>query len=231
LPADELQRISPYLEPVVFDSQAVLYEIGAPLMCVYFPRTLVASWLTCTSDGAAVESSTIGREGVLGLLAVWGTQVTFTKAVIQVPGEAVRIPAEVLRKISSPGTPLYELFCGYTKVFVRQLSQSVACNALHSVRQRCCRWLLTTQDRVLTDHFPLTQDVLARTLGVRRASVAEVARDLQRAGLIRYRRGDITIVNRAGLEAETCECYRVLKGDFDQLLGKDKALAKRAGQQ
>jgi CRP-like cAMP-binding protein len=221
LPEREFKRLLPHLEVVRFDSPAVLYEVGAPLTHVYFPRTLVVSWLACTAAGDAVKTGTIGREGAVGVLALWGNPATFTRAVAHVPGEAVRIDADILRRKAIPNSELHGLLCRYTKSYVRLLCQSVACNAVHSVRQRYSRWLLETRDRVLSRQFSQTQVQVARVLGVRRATVAEIAGDLQAAGLIRYKRGDLTILDRRGLEAEACECYRALKEEFDTLLGPD----------
>jgi CRP-like cAMP-binding protein len=220
LPASERKRLAAHLEPVTLSAHTVLYEIGAPFTYVYLPQTAVVSWVNAT-DGKRVEAATMGREGVVGLLALWGTAATFGQAVVQVPGEATRIRSDLLQKTAPPGTPLHQAFCRYMKALIHQLAQSVACNALHSVKQRCCRWLLSTQDRVLSDQLPVTQDMLARVLGVRRAGVGDVMRDLQSSGLIRCQRGAIVIGNRQGLTTAACACYGILKDVFDDLLGPD----------
>jgi hypothetical protein len=204
----------------MLSAQTVLYKVGAPLTHVYLPRATIVSWINAT-DGRRVEGATIGREGMVGLLALWGTTVTFAEAIVQVSGEAMRIPSDRLRTEAVPGTPLHEVLCAYMKAFMHQVGQSVACNALHSVRQRCCRWLLSAQDRLLADRLPLTQDMLARTLGVRRASVANVVCDLQAHGFIVCQRGEIMLVNRSGVEAAACSCYGVVKQVFDRLYGPD----------
>jgi len=164
-----------------------------------------------------VEHSTIGREGAVGILAFLGRGNTFHRAVVQLPGPAWRLDVNDLRRLGPQGSPLHDLLCRYTVAFVRHLAQSAACNAIHSIRQRCCRWLLTTHDRVRSDEFPLTQELFAQMLGVRRASVAEVARLLQRTGLIRYRRGLIAILDRSGLEKAACECYGIIKAAFGRV--------------
>ncbi len=140
-------------------------------------------------------------------------------AISQVVGDAVRMKADVFKREVTPGTSLYKLLLRYTQALLNQISQSVACNSLHPVERRCCRWLLMCHDRVRSDQFMLTQELLSQMLGVRRASVSVVAATVQKAGLIRYNRGRITIVDREGLEAGSCECYRVVKEEFDRLLG------------
>src|SRR5262249_25946720 len=154
----------------------VLYQPGDPIQYVYFPLAAVVSWVVRLRDGSAVETATIGREGVVGIRAFLGTREMFAQVAVQVAGPAVRLPRGVLIAAAASGSAMYDGLSRYTSALLMQLSQSVACNALHTVRQRCCRWLLMVQDRVQADEFALTHDFLAQMLAVRRPSVTEVAR-------------------------------------------------------
>ncbi|MBL8798205.1 MAG: Crp/Fnr family transcriptional regulator [Planctomycetia bacterium] len=219
LPRAEYQRLQPQLEPVALAHRSVLYEPGDAVRHVYFPRSGAVSMLADLTEGQSIELTSLGREGMVGLRAFLGETITPFRFLVQAPGEALRLEAEFLQVESQRQGPLHQLLCRYTSAFLMQLAQLAACNGLHTVKQRCCRWLLLMQDRIRADAFPLTQDFWARMLGVRRASVADVARALQRDGLIRYRRGVVTILHRAGLERSSCECYRLVRREYSQQFG------------
>jgi len=218
LPAAEYARLLPSLETVPLALRQVLYEQNAPIPHVYFPQHGVLSVVKVMTDGDAVEVATMGSEGMAGLPVFLGG-VSPAETFVQIAGEAKRMSAAAFREAASPGSPLHAVLQCYTEALFSQLMQSVACNRLHSVQQRCARWLLMTHDRVGgADEFPLTQQFLSFMLGVRRAGVTVAASTLQEAGLIRYSRGKITVLDRAGLEAASCECYRTVRADFDRLL-------------
>jgi CRP-like cAMP-binding protein len=216
----ERQPLLPALELIALHMRDVLLEPAVPIPCVYFPLHGVVSLISTLGDGTQVEVATIGNEGLVGLpLVLYANTIPFT-AFVQVPGEALRIDAEVFGRLLHEGSgALHQLFYRYTQALFNQLAQHVVCNRLHRIAQRCARWLLLTHDRVGRDDFPLTHEFLALMLGVRRASVTEVAGRLQRAGLIRYRLGVIEVLDRVGLEAASCECYGVIKQEYDRLLG------------
>jgi CRP-like cAMP-binding protein len=214
------QQLLPALELIVLSMRERLIEPHVPIPFVYFPLHGVVSLVSTLEDGTQVEVATIGNEGLIGLpLVLYANTVPFT-AFVQVPGEALRIEAEVFGRLLLEETGvLSQLLYRYTQALFNQLAQHVVCNRLHRIAQRCARWLLLTHDRVGRDEFPLTHEFLALMLGVRRASVTEVAGRLQKAGLIRYRLGIIRVLDRAGLEATCCECYSVIKQEYDRLLG------------
>ncbi|MBD2101095.1 Crp/Fnr family transcriptional regulator [Leptolyngbya sp. FACHB-261] len=221
LPRSEYERLLPYLEPVSLELKWVFYESNQPIDYVYFIQRGVGSLLTPMANGSAVEAATVGNEGIVGLPVFLGAARTPDRAVMQVPGEGLRLNAEVFRAELNRNGALYSLLQRYTHALMVQMAHSAACNRLHSIEQRCSRWLLMTHDRVRSDQFQLTQEFLAQMLGVRRAGVSEVASVLQRSGLIRYTRGQITVLDRPGLEAVSCECYQVVKAEFDRLLLKN----------
>jgi CRP-like cAMP-binding protein len=218
LPREEYKRLWTYLEPISLPFKQCIYEPNEPIDYVYFINSGVASVLTVLRDGGTVEVATIGNEGMVGTPVLLGTDRSPTEVIAQVPGDALRMRVDVFKKQVPPGSPLHNLLLRYTQALINLLTQSVACNRLHSVEQRCCRWLLLTRDRVESDEFPITQEFLAQMLGVRRASVSEVAAILQKAGLIRYHRGRMRLLDRQGLEAGSCECYQVIKKEFNRLL-------------
>lgn len=218
LPQKEFERLWPNLEIVSLTFQQILYEANQPIEYVYFPNNGIISLVTITEDGGTVEAATVGNEGMVGICVLLGVDEIPVRAISHIAGEAWRMKTETFKREITSDSPLYALLLRYTQVLVSQLSQTVACNRLHSVEERCCRWLLLCQDRVQSNQFALTQETLAQMLGVRRASVSVVAAILQKAGLIRYSRGKITILDRTGLEAASCECYRVVKAEFDRLL-------------
>ncbi len=214
------QPFLPALEWLPLAMRERLIEPDVPIPWVYFPLHGVVSLISTLGNGAQIEVATIGNEGLIGLpLVLYANTIPFT-AFVQVPGEALRIDAAVFGRLLDEETgTVRQLLYRYTQALFNQLAQHVACNRLHRIAQRSARWLLLTHDRVGRDEFPLTHEFLALMLGVRRASVTEVAGRLQRAGLIRYRLGRIRVLDRAGLEAASCECYFVIKQEYDRLLG------------
>jgi len=219
LPRQDYERLRPSLEIVTSGIKDLVYEPNGPIAYVYFPLNCVFSLLTIMADGTAIEYATVGNEGMVGLPVFLGAETMPSRAYTQVPGEAVRMKAELFREAARPVGPLHDVLLRYTQALVSQLAQTAACNRLHSIEERCSRWLLMTHDRVAGDQFVLTQEFLGLMLGVRRQRVNAAAGLLQKAGLIRYRRGQITILDRQGLEAASCECYRVTRREFDRLLG------------
>jgi CRP-like cAMP-binding protein len=223
LPPDSYERLSPHLERVEFSVRQTLWETNAPIRSVYFPRTCVLSLLIPLEEDGPVESATIGREGMAGVPIVLGADETLATTIAQVPGEALRLPAAVLRTAIGQDSALLAVMLRYAHVLHEQASQAVACNRKHSMDERCARWLLMTQDRVGASQFPLTQEFLAFMLGVRRATVTVAAGILQHAGLIRYSRGKVTIVDRARLEEAACGCYRVMREKSEAMFGPEAA--------
>jgi CRP-like cAMP-binding protein len=218
LPAEDFERLLPHLETVTLEVKDFLYERDEPIEYVYFPIDCVTSTIATMRDGRTVEVGTIGKEGMDGLPVFLGAQTAPLASFCQVPGDAARMTAEALRSEVRPGDRLYELLRRFTEATLVFAAQSSACNRLHSVEQRCSRWILHTHDRVGKDEFYLTQEFLSQMLGVRRASVSEVASAFQGEGLISYRRGNLRIVDRCGLEAATCECHGVITKEFERLL-------------
>jgi CRP-like cAMP-binding protein len=218
LPREEYKRLLPYLEPVSLPFKKYLYQSQAVIEHVYFPNSGVVSMLSVMEDGGTVEIATVGNEGMIGIPVLLGANCAPAETLVQVPGDAMRMKADVFKSQVIPGSPTHNLLLRYTQALMSHLSQSVACNRLHSVEKRCCRWLLQTRDHVSSDEFPMTQEFLAHMLGVRRASVSEVAAILQKAGLIRYHRGKMKIIDQKGLESGSCECYRVIKQEYARLL-------------
>jgi CRP-like cAMP-binding protein len=217
---EERSRLAGEVEEVQLELKERLCEAGGRIDSVYFPLTAVVSMLNDADGSGGVEIATIGNEGLVGVSLSWDA-TTLNPAEflqVQVPGLALRMNAEVFVRDFSQGNGLTDIVHRYTQAFVSQLSQQVACNGLHSIEERCARWLLLTHDRVGSNDFPITQEFLAQMLGVRRPSVTVVAGILQQAGFIRYRRGMVQITDRRGLEAASCECYRVLREVFDRLI-------------
>jgi CRP-like cAMP-binding protein len=219
LPADDYQRLLGDTAAATFRLKDVLLTPGKPIDRVYFPQGAVISLLTTMDDGSSIEIATIGNEGFVGVPLFLGAQAMGARDLyqVQVPGQAMAMDARAFL-VASGRDPLRGLVQRYTQALFTQVTQQVACNGLHSVEERCSRWMLLTHDRVGSDDFPLTQEFLAQMLGVRRASVTVAAGALQHAGFIRYYRGRVTIINREGLEDASCECYRIIRGEFDRLL-------------
>jgi CRP-like cAMP-binding protein len=218
LPRAEFEHLKPYLELAPLAIKTVLYKPDHSLSHVYFPTTAVLSLLTVLKDGSSIEVGLVGREGMAGLAAFLGAPTPRVRCMVQVPGEAYRMRAQNFRDQVSRNSALHGLLLGYTHRFMTQLSQLIACNSQHAVEQRLCRWLLMTHLRVGVDRFPVTHEFLAAMLGVRRASVSEVAQRLQEAGLIRYHRGAMTILDHQGLEASACECYQAVRSEVHHTL-------------
>lgn len=207
------------MRPVDLPFRQILYRTGASIECVYFPNSGTASALTIMEDGSAIEVATIGREGLVGLGALLADKTSANEVIIQIAGDALRMDIGVLEEEAGGNSPLRRLLLLYQTAFLTQISYSVACNGLHTIQQRCCRWLLMTHDRVDSNEVPLTHEFLGIMLGVRRASVTEVLRPLHEQGLLNNSRGSINVLDRSGLEALACECYRKTKSEFDRLLG------------
>lgn len=219
LPAEERERVCARLEPVVLAFKQGLCEPDVPIAYVYFVERGVCSLVQDMIDGAVIEVSTIGPEGMVGLPVYLGAESMSSRVFVQLPGDALRVDAATFRDLAVPGSLLHLLLGRYTQALMGQMAQGVACNRLHSIEERCARWLLQTHDRVHADRFPLTQEFLGEMLGVRRASVNVAAGILQKAGFIRYSRGVITILDRDGLESASCECYRLVEAEYVRLIG------------
>ncbi|HEX4611124.1 MAG TPA: Crp/Fnr family transcriptional regulator [Urbifossiella sp.] len=219
LPGEDLARLTPHLERLTLASRYPVYDAGGPIPHVYFPVDCVISLVSEMDGGRLVEVATVGREGVVGLPVFWGAGSMPLRAFAQIPGDAYRMPADAFRAATAAGGDLPALLLRYTQAVFHQVARSAACNRVHPVDRRCARWLLMSHDRVGRDRFELTQVFLGQMLGVRRSGVGEAAGALQRAGLIRYTRGRITVVDRAGLEAAACECYRVIRDEHQRVAG------------
>jgi CRP-like cAMP-binding protein len=196
----------------------VLYESGGKLQHVYFPTTSIVSLLYVMTDGASAEIAVVGNEGILGISLFMGGETTPSRAVVQSAGYGYRLKAKLLKQEFGRGGPVMRLLLRYTQALITQMAQTAVCNRHHSVEQQLCRWLLLSLDRLSTFELTMTQELIANMLGVRREGVTEAAGKLQRAGLIRYKRGRITVLDRPGLEQEVCECYAVVQKEFDRLL-------------
>lgn len=218
LTAADAAALSPHLQPVGLAAGEVLYRPGDHFEHVYFPRSTGISVLTLLADGTVVEGALVGREGMVGLPLFLGDDRSRAMVICQIPGVALRMDAEAFRAEIGPAHPLSDRLRRYTVGRMIQISQGAACNRRHGVAMRCATWLLLAADAVAAESFPLTQRFLSIVLGVRRATVAEAAAALQRAGLIRYRLGNVAIVDRPGLEAAACECYAVIRDEFARLL-------------
>ena len=208
----------PHLTPIEMERGRLLYDPGDPLDTVYFPLDGVISLMTLMDNGAAIESATIGPEGALGLMAAVSPRQSLSRAIVQTPCRALRISAVQLHEAWEKSPAIRRLVDRHTEALFGHAIQSVACNALHSVEERFCRWLLTCHDRISTNTVALTQEFLADMLGVQRTTVTAVARALQERDYIRYRRGIVDIIDRSGLEAMTCECYGVVRRNYERLL-------------
>jgi CRP-like cAMP-binding protein len=217
LPVDERLDLGSELRLVELGLREQIYDIGAAISEVYFPLSCVVSVVATVEDDVAVEVAMIGCEGMAGLPAFLGTAASPHRSFCQVPGQALRLETDAFRRFLAGDGALHDLLHHYTQAVMAFLAQNIACNRLHSAEERTARWLAQTHDRVGSDSFPITQDFLAQMLGVRRATVSASARILQRAGLIRYSRGRVTILDREGLHAAACECYLIIRHEFDKL--------------
>jgi CRP-like cAMP-binding protein len=220
LPPEELAVLAPHLEHVPLELGMVVEDVYHPIEWIYFPETGIVSSLSVMADGSAVETATIGREGMSGLYVFHGVEVTPEHAFIQVPGEGWRLPTKVLRDRIDDLPTLKRLLHLYSAALFTLVGQNSGCNRKHTMVQRCARWILMSHDRVGRDSFQLTHHVLSQMLGVRRASVTEAAIVLSNAGAIEYTRGVVRVVNRAKLEQLSCECYGIIQGAFDRIFGR-----------
>jgi CRP-like cAMP-binding protein len=218
LPDAEWARWMPYLESVEMPLGKVLYESGSRVEHVYFPTTSIVSLLYVMEDGASAEIAVVGHEGVVGISLFMGGASTPSRALVQSAGKGFKLRADmVLGEFNRAGLVMH-LLLRYTQALITQMSQTAVCNRHHSLDQQLCRWLLLSLDRLHSKELVMTQELIANMLGVRREGVTEAAGHLQNAGLIEYRRGHITVLDRAGLEKRTCECYAVVKKEYDRLL-------------
>jgi CRP-like cAMP-binding protein len=221
LPSDEYERIVPGLQKVSFSLGEVVYEFGGQLDYVYFPTTAIVSLLYTMENGSSAEMGLTGNDGVVGIALFMGGGTMPNRAVVQSAGNALRMKAKLLQDEFARGGKFQHLLLRYTQALITQISQTAVCNRLHAVDQQLCRWLLLSHDRVKADELIMTQELIADMLGVRREGVTVAAGRLQDAGAISYVRGHIKILDRAKLEETVCECYRVVKNEFDRLLGSD----------
>lgn len=210
-------RLLPRMEKISFTLRQILYEAGQPISHVYFPLSGVVSLVMTLRGGDSVEVATTGNEGLVGTPVLLGAERSALKAVCQVTGQGLKMRTDAFRRSVEEHPELQSLVRRYAQALVEQIAQTTACNHVHSVQARMCRWLLMTHDRVGADEFQLTQEFLAQMLGVRRPSVTVAAGLLQKQGLIRYQRGRIRITHRAGLESGACECYETVRQEFDRL--------------
>lgn len=218
LPDAERDRWLPHMELVDLPLGKVLYESGATLLHVYFPTTAIVSMLYQMEDGGSAEIAVVGYEGLVGISLFMGGQSTTSRAVVQSAGRGFRMKSSLLMKEFNRAGPVMHQLLLYTQALITQMTQTAVCNRLHSLDQQLCRWLLLSLDRLHTNELVMTQELIANMLGVRREGVTGAAVNLEKAGLIRYRRGHITALDRSGLEERTCECYAVVKREYDRLL-------------
>jgi CRP-like cAMP-binding protein len=218
LPATEWERLAPQLELVELSLGAVLYESGMAMSHVYFPTTAIVSLLYVLENGASAEIAVVGREGVVGIALFMGGGTTPSRAVVQSAGLGYRLRAQLIQDEFKQAGPVMHLLLRYTQALITQMAQTAVCNRHHSLDQQLCRWLLLSLDCLRTNQLVMTQELIANMLGVRREGVTEAALKLQRLGLIRYARGHITVLDRPGLEQRVCECYDVVKREYDRLL-------------
>jgi CRP-like cAMP-binding protein len=225
----DYERLRPHLHRVPLAYRQSLYRADNPIDYVYFIETGVGSLVNTMSNGDAAEVGTIGNEGIVGLPLMLGDDRAPTSVYVQVPGSGLRIKAALFKRELARSASMREVMLRYVHAFFNQVAQSAACNHFHSLQERCCRWLLMTHDRMQSDEFLLTQEFLAMMLGVQRTGVTAAAGALQRAGLIRYSRGTVTMLDERGLVRRSCECYAVSKKEFDRLLGEPKKRTRRVG--
>ena len=218
LPKAEQKRWFPQLEWVDMPLGEVMYESGATLRHVYFPTTSIVSLLYVMEDGASAEIAVVGNEGIVGVSLFMGGGSTPSRGVVQSAGKGYRLSAKLMKNEFDRAGPVLHLLLRYTQALITQMSQTAVCNRHHSLDKQLCRWLLLSLDRLRGDELVMTQELIANMLGVRREGVTEGALKLQKAGLIQYARGHITVLDRKGLEKRSCECYSVVKKEYDRLL-------------
>ena len=218
LPMSDYKRLLPLFELATLSLGEVLYESGSQLQHVYFATTSIVSLLYVMENGSSAEIAVVGNEGIVGVSLFMGGETTPSRAVVQSAGHAYRLPGQILKEEFDRAGPLQHLLLRYTQALLTQMAQTAVCNRHHSVDQQLCRWLLLSLDRLPSNELTMTQELIANMLGVRREGVTEAAGKLQEAKLIQYNRGRITVLDRPGLEARSCECYQVVKTEFDRLL-------------
>jgi CRP-like cAMP-binding protein len=223
LPDPEWRRWQSLLEQVEMPLGQVLYESGATLTHVYFPTTSIVSLLYVMENGASAEIAVVGNEGVVGVSLFMGGESTPSRAVVQSAGLGFRLKAQLMKDEFNRAGPVLHLLLRYTQALITQMAQTAVCNRHHSLDQQLCRWLLLSLDRVRANELAMTQELIANMLGVRREGVTEAALKLQHAGLISYARGHISVLDRPGLEKRTCECYAVVKKEYERLLPEKEA--------
>ncbi len=218
LPEAEWQRWLPQFESVVMPLGQVLYESGGTLSHVYFPTTAIVSLLYVMENGASAEIAVVGNEGIVGISLFMGGESTSSRAVVQSAGRGIRLKAHMMKSEFDRAGPVLHLLLRYTQALITQMAQTAVCNRHHSLDQQLCRWLLLSLDRLQDNELVMTQELIANMLGVRREGVTEAALKLQHEGLISYTRGHISVRDRPGIERRTCECYAVVKKEYDRLL-------------
>ena len=223
LPTTDFERLLLYLELVPMPLGEVLYESGSLLRHVYFPTTSMVSLLYVMEDGASAEIAVVGNEGIVGISLFMGGDSTSSRAVVQSAGLGLRLKAQIMKDDFNRAGPVLHLLLRYTQALITQMAQTAVCNRHHSLDQQLCRWLLLSLDRLQGNELVMTQELIANMLGVRREGVTEGALKLQHAGLIRYARGHISVLDRDGLEKRSCECYAVVKKEYDRLLPRKPA--------
>ena len=223
LPEAEWQHIAPQLEPVDMPLGHVLYESGRTMSYVYFPVDAIVSLLYVMENGASAEIAVVGHDGVVGIALFMGGESTPSRAVVQSAGQGFRLSAQLIKSEFERAGPVMHLLLRYTQALITQMAQTAVCNRHQSLDQQLCRWLLLSLDRLEGSELLMTQELIANMLGVRREGVTEGALKLQKAGLIRYSRGHIAVLDRKGLERRTCECYAVVKNEYDRLLASNPA--------
>lgn len=222
LPQKVLARLEPHLTRVDLSYRQVLDHPDGPIQYLYFVNRGMISLVKIMQDGRTVEVGAVGPEGITDPQALFGMKTAITESIVQIPGRAFRIRRDVLADETAKDEAAHSMMLSYTRFAIEQIVQTAACNRLHTLEERCCRWLLTAQDCALSSTFPLTHQFLATMLGVQRAGVSIAARLLKKAGLVQYSRGIITIIDRAGLEEEACECYTALHCELDAMYGRQK---------
>jgi CRP-like cAMP-binding protein len=220
LPRPDLARVRPHLRPAALPLGKPLYEAGSRMPRLYFVTAGIVSLIQVMADGRTAEIAVVGREGVVGIAMFMGGQSTPSRAVVQSEASALSLPASVLKQEFARGGVLHDLLLGYTQTLITQMSQTAVCNRHHTVEQQLCRWLLLSLDRLASDELLMTQELIANMLGVRRSGVAEAARKLQEAQIMRYVRGRISVLDRRRLEARACECYAIVKRETDRLFSQ-----------
>ena len=218
VPTVEWKRLSKHLEPVDLSLGQVLYESGAMMTHMYFPTTSIVSLLYVMENGSSAEIAVVGNEGLVGVSLFMGGESTPSRAVVQSAGHGFKIEAQIMKDEFNKAGPVMHLLLRYTQALITQMAQTAVCNRHHSLDQQLCRWLLLSLDRLHGTDLIMTQELISNMLGVRREGVTEAAMQLQAAGIIRYTRGKISVLDRPGLERRTCECYAVVKKEYDRLL-------------